>query len=60
MLKSAVKNDTVTAYSTVNQTPGGPSAGLQTVDLGSPTRTWADAQLAPYVCDTTKGAPGAG
>jgi dienelactone hydrolase len=60
MLKSAVKNDTVTTFSTVNQTAGGAPAGLQTVDLGSPTRAWADAQLAPYVCDTTKGAPGAG
>jgi pimeloyl-ACP methyl ester carboxylesterase len=60
MLKSAVKNDTVTTFSTVNQTAGGAPAGLQTADLGSPTRAWADAQLAPYVCDTTRGAPGAG
>jgi dienelactone hydrolase len=35
---------------TVNQTPGGAPASAQTVDLGAPTRAWADAQLAPYVC----------
>ncbi|HET8556105.1 MAG TPA: hypothetical protein VFL58_02210, partial [Gaiellaceae bacterium] len=35
---------------TVNETPGGAPASAQTVDLGTPTRAWADAQLAPYPC----------
>jgi hypothetical protein len=43
---------------TVNQTPLGAAASTQTVDLGAPTRAWADAQLAPYVCDTSQGVPG--
>jgi hypothetical protein len=60
MLPSAARNDAVTTSSTVNQTPGGAPAGMQTVELGSPSRAWADAQLAPYVCDTSRGAPGAG
>jgi dienelactone hydrolase len=60
MLPNAAKNGAVTTTPTVNQTPGGPAAGMQTADLGSPIRAWADAQLAPYVCDTTRGAPGAG
>jgi hypothetical protein len=33
--------------------------GKKTVSFCSPTRAWADSQLAPYVCDTTKGPPGA-
>lgn len=43
---------------TVNQTPLGAPASSQTVDLGGPTRAWADAQLAPYVCDPAQGVPG--
>jgi dienelactone hydrolase len=35
---------------TVNETPGGAPASSQTVDLGAPSRAWADAQLAPYAC----------
>jgi hypothetical protein len=35
------------------------SAAAQTVDLGAPSRAWADAQLAPYVCDSSQGVPGA-
>jgi hypothetical protein len=58
MLPSAGKNDAVTTAPTVSRTPGGLDAGAQTVDLGSPSRAWADAQLAPYVCDTTRGTPG--
>jgi dienelactone hydrolase len=59
-LKSMVapKDDSVTTDATVNQTPGGLPASAQTVDLGAPTATWADAQLAPYVCDTREGTPG--
>ena len=44
---------------TVNETPGGAPASAQTVDLGAPTRAWADAQLAPYTCDPSQGTPGA-
>jgi predicted alpha/beta-fold hydrolase len=57
-LPSATADRTVTTTPTVNQTAGGTSAGSQQVDLGSPTRASADAQLAPYICDTTRGAPG--
>src|SRR5204863_8597261 len=60
MLPAAAKNDAVTTTATVNQTAGGIAAGAQQVNLGSATRAWADAQLAPYVCDTTRGAPGGG
>ena len=35
----------------------GAPASSQTVDLGGPTRAWADAQLAPYVCDPAQGVP---
>jgi pimeloyl-ACP methyl ester carboxylesterase len=59
MLPAAAKNPAVTATPTVNQTAGGLPAGAQQVDLGSPTRSWADARLAPYICGTTRGAPGA-
>jgi dienelactone hydrolase len=50
---------TVGTAATVNQTPLGAAASAQTVDLGAPTRAWADAQLAPYVCDASQGVPGA-
>jgi dienelactone hydrolase len=54
-------NDTAIATdASVNQTPGGLPASAQTVDLGAPTRAWADAQLAPYVCDPGQGVPGRG
>lgn len=59
MLPSAGQNKNVMTSATVSQTPGGLAAGAQTVDLDSPTRAWADSQLAPYVCDTTEGSPGA-
>jgi predicted alpha/beta-fold hydrolase len=48
----------VGAVPTVNQTAGGLALGSQEVALGSPSPSWGDAQLAPYVCDTTQGAPG--
>jgi dienelactone hydrolase len=54
----AAKDPTVAADASVNQTPGGAPASAQTVDLGAPTRSWADAQLAPYVCDPAEGVPG--
>jgi predicted alpha/beta-fold hydrolase len=58
-LPSAKDDRTVTTTPTVNQTSGGGSAGSQQVALGAPTRASADAQLAPYICDTTAGKPGA-
>ena len=42
---------------TVNQTAGGLAFGEQLVPL-SATKPSADAMLAPYVCDTSKGKPG--
>ena len=60
LLPGAGKDATIGVDATVNQTPGGSPASAQTVDLASPTRAWADAQLAPYVCDTSQGTPGAG
>jgi pimeloyl-ACP methyl ester carboxylesterase len=60
MLPDVARNTAVTTSPTVNQAPFGLPAGAQTVDLGAPTRGWADAQLAPYICDTTRGAPGRG
>jgi hypothetical protein len=53
-------SDSVTTQPTVNQTPGGPAFGLQLVSLDGATRASADAKLAPYVCDTSRGSPGAG
>lgn len=55
LLRSA---GTVTAVATVNETPGGVAIGQQEVPLGAPSPSWGDAQLAPYVCDTSQGAPG--
>jgi hypothetical protein len=34
-------------------------AARQTVALGPTSTAWADAQLAPYVCDPSQGVPGA-
>lgn len=51
-------NPPVTATATVNRTPGGSPLADQLVDLGQPTRTWSDSQLAPFVCDTWRGIPG--
>lgn len=48
---------TTTAAATVNQTPGGASFQSQEVPL-TQTRAWANAQLAPYVCDTSQPPPG--
>lgn len=56
----ASKDPTIGTDATVDQTPLGAPASTQLVDLGSPTRAWADAQLAPYVCDPSQGAPGNG
>jgi hypothetical protein len=42
---------------TVNRTAGGAPARAQLVDLGSPTPAFADAQAAPFVCDTSQPPP---
>src|SRR4051794_3710967 len=52
------RDPTIGTDPTVNQTPLGAPAATQTVDLGAPTRAWADAQLAPYACDPSQGTPG--
>jgi dienelactone hydrolase len=59
MLPLASSDATIGTDASVNQTPLGAPASTQTVDLGAPTRAWADAQLAPYVCDPSQGVPGA-
>jgi len=60
LLPGASHDATIGVDATVNQTPGGSPASSQTVDLASPTRAWADSQLAPYVCDSSQGVPGTG
>jgi dienelactone hydrolase len=59
MLPLASSDATIGTDASVNQTPLGAPASTQTVDLGAPSRAWADAQLAPYVCDSSQGVPGA-
>jgi dienelactone hydrolase len=49
---------TITANPTVNQTPGGAAVSTQEVAISPLTPAAADAQLAPYVCDTTQPPPG--
>jgi predicted alpha/beta-fold hydrolase len=49
---------TTSTAATVNQTPGGAPLSSQTVSLAGASRASADAQLAPYVCDTSQGSPG--
>jgi hypothetical protein len=59
MLPGAATDNTITTSATVNQTPGGSPLSAQLVDLGSPTKAQADSYLAPYVCNTSGGTPGA-
>ncbi len=59
-LPSATSFAAVTTTPTVNQTAGGLPFGEQLVPLTGATAASADGMLAPYVCDTTRGAPGAG
>jgi dienelactone hydrolase len=59
MLPAASTDPTIGTAPTVNQTPGGAPASAQTVPLGPTSTAWADAQLAPYVCDSSQGVPGA-
>ena len=42
---------------TVNRTPGGAPARSQLIDLGAPTPAYADAQAAPFACDTAEPPP---
>ena len=57
LLASAAGSAKVTATPTVNQTAGGLVFGEQLVPLAA-TKASADAQLAPYVCDSSRGKPG--
>lgn len=59
LLPDAANDPTITETPTVNQSPGGAPMSSQLVDLGTPTRAQADSYLAPFICDTTKGKPGA-
>ena len=58
LLPAAAGSAKVTAKPTVNQTSGGLAFGEQLVPLMA-TKASADAMLAPYVCDTSRGKPGA-
>ena len=60
VLPSAAKDSAVATAPSVSQTPGGLPFGDQLVPLAGATRATTDAQLAPYVCDTSRGIPGAG
>jgi len=57
MLPGAASDLSIGTSPTVNQTPAGPPLATQLVNLGAPTRAQADAYLAPYVCDTSRGSP---
>lgn len=59
LLPDAAGDAAITIGATVNQTPGGTALQSQLVDLGAPTRAQADAYLAPYICDTSRGSPAA-
>lgn len=58
LLPGANSDVAVTATPTVDRTPGGSPLDGQLVSLGHPTRASADAQMAPYVCTTSRGDPG--
>jgi hypothetical protein len=59
-LPSATSDPEVTSTPTVNRTAEGLAFGEQLVPLAGANKTTADAMLAPYVCDTSRGKPGAG
>jgi hypothetical protein len=59
-LPSATGSAAVTTMPTVNQTAGGLPFGDQLVPLAGATKASADSMLAPYICDTARGAPGTG
>jgi dienelactone hydrolase len=58
VLPGAAGDSAVTTDATVDQTPGGLPFGDQLVSLAGASRAAADARMAPYVCDTRRGAPG--
>jgi dienelactone hydrolase len=58
LLPAAAGGAKVTTAPTVNQTSGGLAFGDQLVPLMA-TKASADALLAPYICDTSRGKPGA-
>ena len=58
-LPSATSDASVTTAPTVNQTAGGLAFGDQLVPLEAANQATADAMVAPYVCDTSRGKPGA-
>src|SRR5262245_55891424 len=57
MLPCNQGDSTIGTTPTVNRTDGGAPAREQQVDLGAPTRALADAQAAPFVCDTRQPPP---
>jgi dienelactone hydrolase len=57
-LPGAARDLTVGTDATVNQTPGGAATSAESVPLGPTSKAWADAQLTPYVCDSSQGVPG--
>ena len=59
MLPGASTDLSITSNPTVSQTAGGAPLATQVEDLGAPTPQQADAYLAPYVCDTSRGTPSA-
>jgi dienelactone hydrolase len=58
LLPSAATDSDVKTDATVNQTAGGLPFGDQLVSLAGASRAATDARMAPYVCDTGRGAPG--
>lgn len=59
LLPGATADRAVTTAPTVNMTPGGKPLADQLVGLGHPTPAQANAYLAPFICDTAQGSPGA-
>jgi len=57
LLPGAGSDATIGTIATVNRTDGGVPAGEQLVDLGTPTPAFADAQAAPFACNTAQPPP---
>jgi len=57
MLPGAARDTWIGTQPTVTRAPSGAPASEQLVDFGSPTRSYADAQAAPFVCDTSQPPP---
>ena len=56
LLSAATGSAKVTSTPTVNQTSGGPAFGEQLVPIAANNAS-ADAHLAPYACETSRGKP---